>query len=68
MEPETRGIPIFCNPEKRCLFRRLTSKHLTSCFAKSFLELELETSSVIRLSYWRTAWEKKRPHIIWFMT
>src|SRR6266436_4895617 len=40
MEPETRGIPIFCNPEKRCLSCRLTCKHLTSCFAKSFLELE----------------------------
>src|SRR5271166_1018863 len=33
-EPETRGTSIFCNPEKRCLFRRRTCKHLTSCFAE----------------------------------
>ncbi len=44
-EPETRGIPIFCNPEKRCLSRRRTCKHLTSCFAKSFLELETAAMS-----------------------
>ena len=44
-EPETRGIPIFCNPEKRCLSRRRTRKHLTSCFAKSFLELETAAMS-----------------------
>src|SRR5271165_2957696 len=44
-EPETRGIPIFCNPEKRCLSRRRTCKHLTSCFAKSFLELQTAAMS-----------------------
>src|SRR5271165_6421063 len=39
------GTPIFCNPEKRCLSRRRTCKHLTSCFAKSFLELETAAMS-----------------------
>src|SRR6266446_6434235 len=44
-EPETQGTPIFCNPKKRCLSRRRTCKHLTSCFAKSFLELEAAAMS-----------------------
>jgi hypothetical protein len=50
MEPETRGISIFCNPEKRYLSRRRTCKYLTQCFAKSFLELEPSSEFMDRSS------------------
>ena len=45
-EPETRGTPIFCNPEKRCLSRRRTCKHLRACLESSRFQLRAVLTSI----------------------